>query len=153
MRVYEETKALVSAAVPIFERAESGAICHLTSDTPKTLDDLVGYCEEFLKITGLEVVDGSSDERRLGEGMRRTRRAGGGLEPTRRFVARTLPDVRYGPALHAEAGPLSPCLALVWCRSGRERRYSVVLPSKCSSEASAAAFVACTVPSTWCGGP
>jgi nucleoside-diphosphate-sugar epimerase len=55
----------VSAALRIFERAESGAICHLTSDTPKTLDDLVGYCQEFLKITGIEVVDGSSDVVRL----------------------------------------------------------------------------------------
>jgi nucleoside-diphosphate-sugar epimerase len=55
----------VSAALRIFERPESGAICHLTSDAPKTLDDLVSYSQQFLKIEGIEVVDGSSDGVRL----------------------------------------------------------------------------------------
>jgi nucleoside-diphosphate-sugar epimerase len=55
----------VSAALSIFERPESGVICHITSDTPKRLADLVGYCQEFLKIDGIEVVDGSPDGVRL----------------------------------------------------------------------------------------
>jgi len=55
----------VSAALSIFERPTSGLICHLTSDAPKTLDDLVGYSQEFLKIEGIEIVDGSSDGVRL----------------------------------------------------------------------------------------
>lgn len=55
----------VSAALRIFERPQPGVICHLTSDAPKTLDDLVGYSQRFLKIEGIEVVDGSSDGVRL----------------------------------------------------------------------------------------
>jgi nucleoside-diphosphate-sugar epimerase len=48
----------VSAVMAIMERAESGAIYHLTSDAPKTIDDLAAYSEAFLKIDGIEVVDG-----------------------------------------------------------------------------------------------
>jgi len=55
----------VAAALSIFERPESGVICHLTSDTPTMLDDLLAYSQEFLKIEGVEIVDGSADGVRL----------------------------------------------------------------------------------------
>jgi nucleoside-diphosphate-sugar epimerase len=48
-----------SAVMAILERAESGAIYHLTSDAPVSLDDLAAYCRAFLRIDGIDVVDGS----------------------------------------------------------------------------------------------
>ncbi|MFA6109132.1 MAG: SDR family oxidoreductase [Candidatus Latescibacterota bacterium] len=52
----------VSAVECILERAEAGAIYHLTSDSPITLGDLAGYCQSFLKIAGIEIIEGSSGE-------------------------------------------------------------------------------------------
>jgi nucleoside-diphosphate-sugar epimerase len=51
----------VSAVMTILERAEPGAIYHLTSDAPKTIDDLAAYSQAFLKIDGIEVVDGPAN--------------------------------------------------------------------------------------------
>jgi nucleoside-diphosphate-sugar epimerase len=49
----------VSAVMAIMERADPGAIYHLTSDAPKTIDDLAAYSEAFLKVEGIEVIDAS----------------------------------------------------------------------------------------------
>jgi nucleoside-diphosphate-sugar epimerase len=49
----------VSAVMAIIERAESGAIYHLTSDAPKTIDDLAAFSQAFLRLDGIEVVEGA----------------------------------------------------------------------------------------------
>ena len=49
----------VAATLSILAHAQAGAFYHLTSDQPKTLEDLASYCEAFLKIRGIEVVYGS----------------------------------------------------------------------------------------------
>jgi nucleoside-diphosphate-sugar epimerase len=46
----------VSATLSILEHAKAGAIYHITSAEPKTLEDLALYCESFLKIQGIEIV-------------------------------------------------------------------------------------------------
>ena len=51
----------VSAVMTILQHAESGAIYHLTSDAPTTIDDLAAYSQAFLRVDGIEVVDGSSN--------------------------------------------------------------------------------------------
>jgi nucleoside-diphosphate-sugar epimerase len=48
----------VSATMAILQRAESGAIYHLTSHAPVSIDELATYCETFLGIDGIEVVEG-----------------------------------------------------------------------------------------------
>jgi len=48
----------VSATLSILEHTNSGAIYHITSDAPKTLEDLALYCESFLKVRGIEIVCG-----------------------------------------------------------------------------------------------
>jgi nucleoside-diphosphate-sugar epimerase len=50
----------VSATLSILECAKAGAMYHITSDAPKTLEDLALYCESFLKIQGIEIVCGNS---------------------------------------------------------------------------------------------
>ncbi len=50
----------VSAALSILEHGKTGAIYHITSDAPETLDDLALYCESFLKIQGIEIVYGGN---------------------------------------------------------------------------------------------
>jgi nucleoside-diphosphate-sugar epimerase len=49
----------VSAVMSILDHAESGAIYHLTSDRPKTIDDLAAYSQAFLRVDGIEVVEGT----------------------------------------------------------------------------------------------
>jgi nucleoside-diphosphate-sugar epimerase len=51
----------VSAVMAILERAESGGIYHVTSDAPVSLDELAAYCQAFLRVDGIEVVDGPPD--------------------------------------------------------------------------------------------
>jgi hypothetical protein len=46
----------VSAALAILDKGKSGEIYHLTSDAPKTLAELLSYCESYLKIDGLQIV-------------------------------------------------------------------------------------------------
>ncbi len=48
----------VSAVERILEHGESGAIYHPTSDSPRTIDDLAAYCQSFLKIEGIEIIEG-----------------------------------------------------------------------------------------------
>jgi nucleoside-diphosphate-sugar epimerase len=47
----------VSATLSILEHGKAGATYHLTSDVPKTVEDLAVYCESFLKMHGIEIVD------------------------------------------------------------------------------------------------
>lgn len=49
----------VTATLLILEHAKAGTIYHITSDTPKSLEDLALYCESFLKIQGIEIVSGN----------------------------------------------------------------------------------------------
>ena len=49
----------VSATLSILANAKAGAYYHITSDVPKTVEDLALYCESFLKIKGIEIVYGS----------------------------------------------------------------------------------------------
>jgi nucleoside-diphosphate-sugar epimerase len=51
----------VSAVMTILQHGESGAIYHLTSEAPMAIDDLAAYSQAFLRIDGIEIVDGSSD--------------------------------------------------------------------------------------------
>jgi nucleoside-diphosphate-sugar epimerase len=46
----------VSAVLAILKHGKAGKIYHLTSDTPKTLAELLSYCESYLKIDGLQIV-------------------------------------------------------------------------------------------------
>jgi nucleoside-diphosphate-sugar epimerase len=55
----------VAATVSILEHAKAGTIYHITSDAPKTLDDLALYCESFLKIQGIEIVCGNISDAAL----------------------------------------------------------------------------------------
>jgi len=55
----------VTATLAILERAQSGAIYHLTSDRPKTLEELAAYCETFLHLHGIEIVYGEPIGRAL----------------------------------------------------------------------------------------
>jgi len=49
----------VAAVLMILERAESGGVYHLTSDKPKSIDDLAVYCRAYLRIDGVEILEGS----------------------------------------------------------------------------------------------
>ena len=49
----------VSATLSILAHAKAGTYYHITSDLPKTIEDLALYCESFLKIRGIEVVYGN----------------------------------------------------------------------------------------------
>ena len=46
----------------MLERAEPGRIYHLTSDTPSTMEELALFCEEFLRLKGIEICYGSQPE-------------------------------------------------------------------------------------------
>ena len=48
----------VSATLSIVERPVSGTIYHVTSDAPKTTDELALYCESFMRMKGIEMVYG-----------------------------------------------------------------------------------------------
>jgi nucleoside-diphosphate-sugar epimerase len=50
----------VSATLSILAHAQAGTFYHITSDHPKTVEDLASYCEAFLNIRGIEVVYGSA---------------------------------------------------------------------------------------------
>ena len=50
----------VSATVSILEQGKTGTTYHITSDAPKTMEVLAGYCETFLKIQGIEIVCGNA---------------------------------------------------------------------------------------------
>ncbi|MGD0781301.1 MAG: SDR family oxidoreductase [Candidatus Aminicenantales bacterium] len=52
----------VSAVLAILDRGKSGEIYHLTSDAPKTLAELLSYCESYLKIDGLQIIYGNPPE-------------------------------------------------------------------------------------------
>jgi nucleoside-diphosphate-sugar epimerase len=55
----------VAAVMSILERAESGTVYHLTSESPTTIDDLAAYSQTFLKVAGVEIVDGPPNGARL----------------------------------------------------------------------------------------
>ena len=55
----------LAATLAILGQAQSGTIYHLTSDKPKTLEDLAAYCETFLHIRGIEIVYGEPISRAL----------------------------------------------------------------------------------------
>jgi nucleoside-diphosphate-sugar epimerase len=48
----------VSSALRILENPQDGGVYHITSDRPKAMDELAVYCERFLNIRGIEIVDG-----------------------------------------------------------------------------------------------
>lgn len=55
----------VSATLSILAHAQAGTFYHITSDHPKTLEDLASYCETFLNIRGIEIVYGSAPNTEL----------------------------------------------------------------------------------------
>jgi nucleoside-diphosphate-sugar epimerase len=55
----------VAAVMSILERAEAGTVYHLTSESPTTIDDLGAYSQAFLKVAGLEIIDGPPNGARL----------------------------------------------------------------------------------------
>ncbi|HEY5974531.1 MAG TPA: SDR family oxidoreductase, partial [Geobacteraceae bacterium] len=55
----------VTATLAILEQAQPGAIYHLTSDNPKTLEELASYCEKFLHLHGIKIVYGQPNTRAL----------------------------------------------------------------------------------------
>ncbi len=46
----------VHAVSSLMETAEAGNVYHITSDEPKTTEELAAYCESFLKINGVHIV-------------------------------------------------------------------------------------------------
>jgi nucleoside-diphosphate-sugar epimerase len=50
----------VSAVLSVLGKAEAGSVYHITSDAPRTTEELASYCESFLKIKGIEIVYGNS---------------------------------------------------------------------------------------------
>jgi len=48
----------VTATLAVVANALAGQVYHLTSDTPPTVETLAVYCEQFLKIKGIEIVYG-----------------------------------------------------------------------------------------------
>lgn len=50
----------VSATLSILARSQTGTFYHLTSDHPKTVEDIASYCEAFLNIRGIEIQYGSA---------------------------------------------------------------------------------------------
>jgi nucleoside-diphosphate-sugar epimerase len=52
----------VSAVLAILEKTESGKIYHVTSDAPKTTEELASYCESFLQMKGIQILCGGSPE-------------------------------------------------------------------------------------------
>jgi len=54
----------VAAVERILLRGAPG-IYHLTSDSPVALSDLADYCQFFLKLTGLQIVEGTPDREQL----------------------------------------------------------------------------------------
>lgn len=55
----------VSATLHILENPQNGGVYHITSDRPKAMDELAVYCERFLNLRGIEIVDGPPPEGRL----------------------------------------------------------------------------------------
>ncbi|HZV82875.1 MAG TPA: SDR family oxidoreductase, partial [Geobacteraceae bacterium] len=55
----------VTATLAILEQAQPGEIYHLTSDSPKTLEELASYCESFLHLRGIEIAYGEPVGRAL----------------------------------------------------------------------------------------
>jgi nucleoside-diphosphate-sugar epimerase len=55
----------VAAVMSILERAEPGTVYHLTSESPTTIDDLAAYSQAFLKVAGVEIIDGPPNGSRL----------------------------------------------------------------------------------------
>ncbi len=45
----------VSAVLSLAEKAETGTIYHITSDSPKTTEEIASYCELFLKMKGIRI--------------------------------------------------------------------------------------------------
>jgi nucleoside-diphosphate-sugar epimerase len=52
----------VSATLSILEHGDAGKIYHLTSDEPKTLEDLALYCEAFLNLEGIRIMYGKQSD-------------------------------------------------------------------------------------------
>lgn len=52
----------VNATLMIIARASSGGIYHLTNNTPTKLDDISRYNEQFMKIRGINIVYGRSED-------------------------------------------------------------------------------------------
>ena len=51
----------VAAVQSILEEKEAGAVYHLTTDAPTSIDELAAYCESYLKIEGIEIIEGAPD--------------------------------------------------------------------------------------------
>ncbi len=49
----------VSVTLSIMECGKTGTMYHITSEAPKTLEDLALYCESFLRIKGIKIVCGN----------------------------------------------------------------------------------------------
>ncbi len=47
-----------SAVLSVMDRGEAGGVFHLTTDSPKSFDDLTAYCLRYLDIEGIRIVDG-----------------------------------------------------------------------------------------------
>jgi len=48
----------VSVTLRILEDPQDGGVYHLTTDEARSMEDLAGYCEHYLKVRGLEIVYG-----------------------------------------------------------------------------------------------
>ena len=46
----------VSTVLSILERPESAKIYHITSDSPKTTEEIASYCESWLRMKGIKIV-------------------------------------------------------------------------------------------------
>jgi nucleoside-diphosphate-sugar epimerase len=52
-----------SAVLSILEKAESGSVYHITSDAPKTTEELASHCESFLRMRGIEIIYGNPSDK------------------------------------------------------------------------------------------
>lgn len=50
----------VAAVLSVLDHGEAGHIYHLTSDAPKTMEELASYCKTFFKIKGIEILYGDA---------------------------------------------------------------------------------------------
>lgn len=53
----------VFATLSIMGDPENGGIYNVTSDAPRTIEEIARYCESFLKIRGIEVIYGNPSDR------------------------------------------------------------------------------------------
>jgi nucleoside-diphosphate-sugar epimerase len=53
------------AVSAVMDSAVNGAVYHLTSDNPKSFDELAEYCLKYLRIKGIEIIEGPINGTRL----------------------------------------------------------------------------------------